>query len=411
MRLVILDAGLTGRTGRRANADRLMVAEARARGIECMVYGNQGIGADPHGDLPAEPHFRCEPAYRFSQDPLSGPIENYVLGNQVYLEDLKRLDPGRFAPNDVLVFQPVNQNQLQAIGAWAQGLPAANLPRIVIGLWFEPNHEAATMTDDMAHALYRLAFKAFSDPSAKRVRFSCMTKAQADVYNFVAGRPLCHPTATPHTDSGAPLVERPSTGEAPCLAFLGRAEKIRGFELIPGIIENLVGSHPDLRAVVQITGAGAEPAQLNRTVTALAGLSAARPQIRLLQGDLAEADYAAALQASDIVVLPYRSKFYPCRATGIFMDAMNLGKPLVLPTGTWMGRKASAWDVGTVFDSFSSASVAAAIRAVLDDLPAYQARAVAGAKRWRETQGAGLFFDFILHDRDEASSADRQVRH
>jgi glycosyltransferase involved in cell wall biosynthesis len=408
MRLVILDAGLTSRRGPQPQVNRLMVEEARARGIDCVIYANQGVDADVRAALPAHPFFRHGPDHSFSHDPLSGLIESYVWGNQVYLEDLKQLDVNRLEPDDILLFHPVNHTQLQAIGAWAQGVPAARLPRIVVGVWFEPHHGAATTTQDVPYALYRLAFKSFAQPSLARVRFSCLSKAQADEYTLIAGRP-CLPTPTPFTSADVPLLERASGAAPACLGFLGYARKSKGFELIPGILDTLLGTHPHIRAAIQINGEAAELAELEATIIALEKLAAANPQIRLLRGELEHADYIAALQACDVIVLPYRSKFYPMSPSRIFMDAMNLGKPVILPINTWMSRKVGAWSVGTVFEGFSSAAVALAVRPVLDDLPAFRARALENAIRWRKTEGVGPFFDFLLQDGPETLPADHPV--
>jgi glycosyltransferase involved in cell wall biosynthesis len=407
MRLMILDAGLTRRIGHHAQVNRLMAQEARARAIECVIYANRAVDSDVRATLPVQPFFRYRPDQRFSQDPVSGPIESYLFGNQAYLEDLKELDTSRLSGDDILLFHPVNQTQLQAIGVWARDLSPTDPPRIVIGLWFEPHHEAGTMIQGMAWALYRLAFKAFSGPSARRVRFSCVTKGQANLYTEIAQLP-CLVTATPHASAGAP-VPPANHAAAPCLGFLGYTRQSKGFELIPGVIENLLRSRSPLRFAVQINGEPAELAEMEATIRTLENLAASTPDVRLLRGELEHEDYAATLQACDVLVLPYRRKFYESSYAGVFMDAMNLAKPVIVPTGTWMSRKVGAWSVGTTFDTFASGAVAAAIRPVLDDLPAYRERALGIARQWRETQGVGPFFDFLLSDAPAGGSADRQM--
>ena len=404
MRLMILDAGLTRRIGHPAQVNSLMVQEARVRAIDCIIYANRAVDSDVRAALPAQPFFRYGPDQRFSQDPVSGSIESYLFGNHAYLEDLKQLDTSGLSGDDILLFHPVNQTQLQAIGLWTQALSPTDPPQIVIGLWFEPHHEAGTMIQEMAWALYRLAFKAFSGPSARRVRFSCITKGQVRLYTEIAQLP-CLVTGAPYTSASVPLPPA-RHAVAPCLGFLGYTRKSKGFELIPGIIENLLRTHPRLRFTIQINGEPAELGEMEATIRTLESLAASTSDVRLLRGELEHEDYAAALQACDVLVLPYRRKFCQSSYAGVFMDAMNLAKPVIVPTGTWMGRKIGAWSVGTVFDTFTSGAVAAAIRPVLDELPAYRERALEIARQWRETQGVGPFFDFLLSDAPADGSAD-----
>jgi hypothetical protein len=382
-----------------------LVAEARRRGIDCVVYAGQGADAAVRAALPVQPLFRYGLDHRFSQDLLSSAIENYVIGNQVYLEDLRRLDVGQLAPDDVLLFLAINHAQLQAIGTWAQAVPPASLPRIVIGLWHEPHHEGEAMSEDMAYALYRLAFKAFLDPSAQRVRFACLTAGQADRFSLIAGRP-CLAAPMPFTSADEALT--PADGDpTPSVGFFGSARKIDGFELIPGVITGLRASHPAIRCTVLIDGPPAALDAVQPTVAALEKLAAAGPGVRLLRGPLEDETSLAAFRTCGVIALPYRRRFYEFSASPAFMTAMSLAKPVVLPINTWMGQTIGAWRVGTVFEIFSSAGVAAAIRGVLDDLPAFQTRARDRALQWRRTQGVGPFVDFILQDRAATPSADR----
>ncbi|MFU8803284.1 MAG: hypothetical protein ACNA8W_05705, partial [Bradymonadaceae bacterium] len=57
----------------------------------------------------------------------------------------------------------------------------------------------------------------------------------------------------------------------------------------------------------------------------------------LFEGALSSEAYAAFLKSLDIVVLPYDPAEYRCRTSGVFAEAIGLGKIVVAPAQTWMG--------------------------------------------------------------------------
>lgn len=70
------------------------------------------------------------------------------------------------------------------------------------------------------------------------------------------------------------------------------------------------------------------------------------PGCRLLFSALATADYYDLLAQADIVLLPYWRSIYARRTSGVFVEALSAGKPVVVTEDTWMADQLSRHGAG-----------------------------------------------------------------
>ncbi|MCI5073518.1 hypothetical protein [Oricola sp.] len=107
-----------------------------------------------------------------------------------------------------------------------------------------------------------------------------------------------------------------------------------------------------------------------------------------MSGDLSARAYYEFLSGLDIVVLPYGQR-YAVHGSGIFIEALMLGKVLVMPSSGWMVELARSLGARpAVFDTLEPADVGAAIRFAVSHFDDLRQAAVEAARAWNATESS-----------------------
>ncbi|WP_143549164.1 glycosyltransferase [Rhodopirellula bahusiensis] len=89
--------------------------------------------------------------------------------------------------------------------------------------------------------------------------------------------------------------------------------------------------------------------------------------------------YHQQLLKADLIILPYRREVYFARISGVAVEAMMLGKPLLYTSDTWVDTIASQFDCGLSMDNDVAGVVEAISEAIANlDTMAQQSRGAAG---------------------------------
>ena len=120
------------------------------------------------------------------------------------------------------------------------------------------------------------------------------------------------------------------------------------------IIRRVTTAEPAVKFIVKSSGLFAE------TRTVLESEIASLSEILSVEQDTA--DYLANFSRCTVVLLAYEPQAYTNITSGVFVEAASLGKPVVVPRGTWMAQQMIAGcGVGTIFEEPEAESVAAAL--------------------------------------------------
>ena len=176
------------------------------------------------------------------------------------------------------------------------------------------------------------------------------------------------------------------------VTFLGDARNEKGFQHLPRLID-LAPPGETLCYTLQAnfsSGIG-EPAcvEARRNLTS-------RPGVSLLDGPFSQTDYAALLANADIVILPYDAEAYRSRSSGIFVEALASGAPIVVTAGTWMaeqlqGIEAEGRVVGKVVRP-DVESMADGLRQIIERFEHYRTDAMEHAPAWAARHSANALF-------------------
>lgn len=173
-------------------------------------------------------------------------------------------------------------------------------------------------------------------------------------------------------------------GSAPLtIGYFGDARPEKGFSLLPPMLSRLWPTairSGKARFLVQshFNTPGGEPGMLQARNQLL---QFAAPQVELTMAPLATADYYRRLQACDAILIPYDPDGYAERSSGILVEALVAGKPVIVPQGSWMAGQVSA-EHAAIYRHPDG--LFEAVQGVIDRYPDYAAAARRLRSHWRE---------------------------
>jgi len=180
----------------------------------------------------------------------------------------------------------------------------------------------------------------------------------------------------------APYPITPARGEGPPeavpfshLLFAGAPRQDKGFGRFADLVELLARRGETLPVAYQ--RAARTDRYEEATRRDLARLDRlGYPALRVHAEPLPAEAYAA-LFAGGVCLQPYDAADFADRVSGVTLDALSAGCPVVALAGTWSARAVARFDAGVVVDDAAPETLLAAVRSVL----ARYARLQAGARR------------------------------
>jgi glycosyltransferase involved in cell wall biosynthesis len=184
----------------------------------------------------------------------------------------------------------------------------------------------------------------------------------------------------PHVPPDTSDVPRPSDRARRCrLVSLGSARDEKGiYEILDAIrILHRDGLGEAFEFVLQCNDTTPEVA---RAITAFR--AERLPYCELLTETLDAEAYYRQLHRADIVLLPYWRSIYTARTSGVFMEALAAGKPVIATRDSWMSDQLSANGAGVLCDDRNATVLARAMRQAATDLVPLSERARENRGRW-----------------------------
>jgi glycosyltransferase involved in cell wall biosynthesis len=239
------------------------------------------------------------------------------------------------------------------------------------------------------------------------LRFYADTQELAAQYDALSGQVPVQVVPIPHC-----LPEHMFTGDAlPALpdrplaiVYLGNARREKGFQLLPDLVDQLADAYlatGRARFILQSNvnfGAG-EPG----IAAAVRHLETYDPaHVTLVDEQMSVADFQALVLAADIILLPYDPELYASRSSGILMQALAAGCPVIVPAGCWLAHQPDAAAAVIYADP---AGLAEATRQAVASWPALKQAAEASAARWSGTAVSDHFIALLLGINARADAA------
>ncbi|HEX4000208.1 MAG TPA: hypothetical protein VHX65_16770 [Pirellulales bacterium] len=204
---------------------------------------------------------------------------------------------------------------------------------------YEPDYHAQASNLEGLQRAFRKATTLAAD---HRLHFYATTEGLAVQYNRLGVaqfQSLPYP-ANPALQSSR---DRSATHSGPLrITYLGDARHEKGYQFLPQIIggiSNDAAAGNRIRFIIQSDCNFSLPAQGANVavVESKAMLERLDPKhIKLLDAPLDSEEFARQTLQTDIGLLPYDRAAYNVRCSGILVDLLAIGAPVVVPAGTWL---------------------------------------------------------------------------
>jgi glycosyltransferase involved in cell wall biosynthesis len=362
MNISLMDPGLIDVAGHHFDLDLKMVRLLRDDGHRVRVYCHRAAirqvldAIAPHAEV--IPLFQVSPYLDHrTLDAHAGELIAYLRGSQIVAADLRGV-----APADLWLWPTLTSAQLNACATVA---PHADVSGCI---------HAGTRTEEQPNGgmWWRYSFLA-AHRSGMRLRIGAIEPghrqsllplttdgAFEDFPNFYEGAPASLPKQSLST-----------------IGFFGHQREEKGRSVIAPLVRALTAR--GYRLVVQDSR--------GRFIAA----NDERIRVMRFVENLAEE-----ISRCDLVVLPYAPDRYRNRGSGILMDALASGVPVVAPRGTFPGHWVEQTGAGTQFVSPTPEEILSAIERARTGFPALAAAAHAASIAWKQRYGLRRFVDAML---------------
>lgn len=120
------------------------------------------------------------------------------------------------------------------------------------------------------------------------------------------------------------------------------------------------------------------------------------PRVKIIDKALDSISYAATINESDVIVIPYSSSVYSARTSGIFLEAALAGKVLICTDDTWMADNARAFGIGIIIQSNSANAILDGLVSAKNSYRALKTSASHASEKIRNFHNPKNFLDILM---------------
>jgi glycosyltransferase involved in cell wall biosynthesis len=200
----------------------------------------------------------------------------------------------------------------------------------------EPDYAAQ---DEALRPIRNAFFQFLENLPTHKVYFYTDTEELTAQYNRLLGVKRFKTLPIPHT---YPPLECLHSDRRPLrVIYVGDARAEKGYHHLPRIVQDLWADYVETGKVVFIFQSNYNtPEGEPEAIVARSQLECyPKDKVILVKEPLSSEEYWKLLSSGDINLLLYDRDNYYARSSGIFIESLALGVPVIVPAGTWMARQ------------------------------------------------------------------------
>jgi len=172
------------------------------------------------------------------------------------------------------------------------------------------------------------------------------------------------------------------------LLFAGAARRDKGFHHVVDFVAYLATRGSDIPIVIQMSPKhyNKYDAEVEEDIRRLGGIG--YEPLRKISATLSAEEYAKIFSGA-ICLQFYRREDFADRVSGVTMDALLAGCPIVTLTDTWMARYAERYEAGIAIGDPSPEAIFSAVAKIMEDYGHYADRAGIAGDTIRKDNRAG----------------------
>lgn len=196
---------------------------------------------------------------------------------------------------------------------------------------------------------------------------------------------------------GSPASPEPvdAVGAFRHVLFAGAARRDKGFPAVVDFVRFLADTGSEVPVTVQASpehygkfddGIQAELLRLRKSSAAM---------LAILPDTLGTTEYREMFDGA-IVLQPYSRVDFADRISGVTLDALEAGAPVIATAGTWMARAALRFGAGVALEDSSPVSIRSAVEAVRAEYPRFRRNALAAGAALRKEHDSRQLLEVLL---------------
>jgi glycosyltransferase involved in cell wall biosynthesis len=397
MRLILIAHGLIDRTGHHYMEARAFKEEAARHNLGCTILTHRDVSPSIRDELDALPLFQYTPYEPLFRRRYLGPLLDFLFFGQAMRKKLLSLPVETITSADILVCTLTRARDMLGLAFWLARTPREKHPFLAINFMIDdisrPFYKAKRRTIKIKPArFYRFAFsRLWKRLAPDRLLLSAGGTAFAQAMTRILELPVeVFPLPVQHELPAARL-DKLSSEQPPLIVFLGAMREGKGSELAGAVIHRVLQQHPCCRFFLQANPVCWE--ERWRDDIGPLGM----PRVHIHGGEMTQEEYQDVMNRADLVLLPYLPAEYTLQTSGVFSEAMAMGKVSIIPEGTWMADMALELGGGSVmYPRHEEGAIVEAILKALEHLPQLTRDMQGISSRWRESMGMKAFLQRIL---------------
>jgi glycosyltransferase involved in cell wall biosynthesis len=397
-RLLVVEEALKTHSGHWFEYVRSVVELNKAAGVDAVVVSHVDTDPGIQRELSAHPIFAWTNWDGIYNDPRAwkryvGIARHNLRVYRTMNRFIKRHGPFDllFAPT-VVIHQVIGWRLLMARHGGRRIGRMVLLFRNNAGRYPE---NSATPVFKRSTAILKWALRSFIPDLKKRtVRLVTDSKRLADEYRHLCG---IEPEVFP-----SPRVSPPPSGRPPecnvdrplTFSCLGPARFEKGIDILQDAIRAFFRAYPGAHVRFVIQWSGDIIDETGSFYQPDAELAADR-RVTFVRAPLDSAQYDAALAATDCMLLPYRRDSYFARISGVAVEAVTAGIPVIYTRGTWCEDLVEASGSGLGMRDGDANDLARCIGEMVDGYGPFRRLAEARAAEARRRHSGHAFLKML----------------
>ena len=391
-RLLVSEEALKSEVGHFYEYNRSVVEIAAHYGADSIVAVHRDANALVRGGLPARPIYAKTSWGTINTE--RNAVKRYFgtlrHNLRVFASMSKLLD--EVGPVDVLFAPTVTIHHLPGFRL----LAARRLGRDIRRMVLLTRNTLASYAPGSTVPQFKRNSEVFSrlvqnfDKTYDRDTFTFATDSErlADEYVALSG---VRPVVFPSPRLAPPEAQAPREADTVTFGSLGPARFEKGVDVLQRAIARLI-SEP--------CGPGASRfvIQWNQDLLDEAGAIVspdpalmAHPAVRFITKEMTSETYSAELYRANCIVLPYRRDSYYARISGVAVEAITAGIPLIYTENTWCEDLVKESGAGIGVPDGDAAALAKAMMTMTREMPYYRAMAEKAAQGARDMHSSEKF--------------------
>lgn len=385
-RLFIADFDLVGYSGHYFNQVLGFREAARARGIETKIYISQKADPKIAEELGAHAVLPFVRWYNVSKDVF---LDDFACAQLTLRPLWKELEAADVSERDILVITSSRPQVIFGLAQWMRSRSGSSNPSVIFR-FFGPeffNFEAGTFIES-AWSYYFASRLLLGVSGEERVFFSLNNKAALVHLERLCLRRAFYLPVPKYYGSITEGLESRAVEELTIYVHTNR----RSEKMLNGIFElvrTVVRKHGGVNFLVRVWESGGLEKTLDKEFIGRG--------LEFLPAEQNHLEYLKTIDRADMILLPYDPVEYRGIVSGVFCEAVAMGKVAIIPAQTWMADHVSEGRAaGVLFEKNNKSGLAEAVERAIKDRRHLQAMAHRCARPFREENSCAANLDGMI---------------